>query len=44
MITWIEETGLGLSSLVNVDDATLLTHANEGREVFVNTGSVRWVD
>lgn len=40
MITWIEATGLGLSSVVDLGDGTLLTHANDGRDVFVNAGTV----
>lgn len=41
LITWIEADGLGLSSVVDFDAATLVTHANQGRDVFVNGGSVR---
>ena len=41
LITWIEATGLGLSSVVDLVDGTLTTHANMGRDVFVNAGHVR---
>lgn len=42
MITWIEATGLGLSSVVDNTAGTLITHGNDGRDVFTNTGEVRW--
>lgn len=44
LITWIEATGLGLSSVVDVARGTLTTHANSGREVFTNIGEVRVAD
>lgn len=44
LITWTEATGLGLSSLMDVKAGVLTTHTNNGREVFVNAGSVRWRD
>ena len=43
MITWIEATGLGLSSLVDTATGVLTTHANMVRNVFVNAGEVRSV-
>ncbi len=42
LITWIEATGLGLSSVVDVARGTLITHANNGRDVFTNPGEIRW--
>ena len=41
MVTWIEADGLGLSSVVEVEGGTLVTHANTGRDVFVNSGATR---
>lgn len=41
MITWIEATGLGLSSVVDTATGRLITHANDGREVFTNLGEAR---
>ncbi len=41
LVTWIEATGLGLSSLVDVANRRLITHGNSGRAVFTNTGEVR---
>ena len=40
LITWIEATGLGLSSVIDFRRLTLLTHANMGRDVFENPGRV----
>ena len=38
MITWIEADGLGLSNALNLENGSLTTHANQGREVFQNKG------
>ena len=38
LVTWVEADGLGLSNALNFTDMTVTTHANMGREVFVNTG------
>ncbi len=38
MLTWIEADGLGLSNVLDLNAKTLTTHANLGREVFVNSG------
>ncbi|MEM9518804.1 MAG: hypothetical protein AAGA37_05775 [Actinomycetota bacterium] len=43
MITWIEASGLGLSSVIDLHTGTLTTHANTDRDVFVNTGAVRQI-
>lgn len=43
MVTWIEATGLGLSSLVDLAQGSLTTHGNSGRDVFTNTGQVRQI-
>lgn len=44
MITWIEATGLGLTSMVDTHTGTLTTHANTDRDVFTNTGRVNRAD
>ena len=41
LITWIEADGLGLSSVIDFATGRLVTHANQGRDVFVNAGTVR---
>ena len=38
LLTWIEADGLGLSNAMNLRDGNLITHANQGREVFQNKG------
>lgn len=38
MLTWIEADGLGLSNVMNVENGSLITHANQGRDVFQNKG------
>ena len=38
LLTWIEADGLGLSNAMNLADGSLITHANQGREVFQNKG------
>ncbi|ABD56659.1 MoaF-related domain-containing protein [Jannaschia sp. CCS1] len=40
MLTWIEADGLGLSNVFQLSDGTLTTHANVGRDVFVNPGKL----
>ncbi len=44
MLTWIEADGLGLSHVLDFGVMSLTTHANVGREVFVNPGRLRHVD
>ena len=41
LITWVEAPGLGLSSVLDLDADTLVTHANQGRDVFENPGTLR---
>lgn len=38
MLTWVEADGLCLSNVLRLNDNTLITHANVGRDVFVNAG------
>ena len=38
MLTWIEAGGPALSNVLRLTDNTLVTHANIGRNVFVNLG------
>lgn len=38
MLTWVEADGLGLSSVMNLTNGSLITHANQGRDVFQNKG------
>lgn len=40
LITWVEASGLGLSSVLDFDAGTVLTHGNEGRDVFENPGTL----
>jgi hypothetical protein len=40
MLTWIEADGLGLSNVFQPRTNTLTTHANVGRDVFVNEGEL----
>lgn len=40
LLTWIEADGLGLSNALNIADLTVTTHANMGREVFGNPGTL----
>lgn len=43
LITWIEADGLGLSNVLCFSDTTLTTHANMGRDVFINPGTFAFV-
>ncbi len=40
LITWIEATGLGLTSAIDLSTRQLVTHANEDRSAFENPGMV----
>ena len=40
LITWIEATGLGLTSAIDLATGQLITHANEDRSVFENPGTI----
>jgi hypothetical protein len=40
MLTWIEDDGPGLSNILRLTDNTLITHANIGRDVFINPGKL----
>ena len=40
MITWIEADGLGLSNILNFAEETVTTHANMGRDVYLNPGKL----
>ena len=40
LLTWIEADGLGLSNVLNFASGTVTTHANVGRDVFVNPGKL----
>ena len=38
MLTWVEADGLGVSNVLNLANRGLITHANQGRDVFQNKG------
>ncbi|WP_187432336.1 hypothetical protein ROLI_047520 (plasmid) [Roseobacter fucihabitans] len=40
MLTWVEADGPGLSNILRLTDGTLITHANIGRDVFINPGKL----
>lgn len=40
LLTWIEADGLGLSNALNIAEMTVTTHANMGRDVFRNPGTL----
>jgi hypothetical protein len=40
MITWIEAKGSGLSNIRDFDKMTVTTHANIGRNLFVDPGTL----
>ena len=40
LITWIEADGLGLSNVLNFAEATVTTHANMGRTVYLDPGKL----
>ena len=40
LVTWIEDGGPGLSNAMNFVEHTVTTHANIGRDVFENPGTL----